>query len=77
MTNTQTALTVEEAIEHIFETSLNPRTAGPLIRKNLQTGLINEYKIRFSVSANGDITCKTTVVCCPPSKLLGKQTELR
>ena len=67
---------IEDALIAIHETVLNPEIAAPLIRKNLDRGLTNEYIFRFYKSTNHGVVCEAQMTPCAKPKLLGKYTHL-
>ena len=67
---------IEDALITLHETALNPEIAAPLIRKNLERGLVNEYTFRFYKSAEHGVVCEAEVTTCAKPKFLGKYTHL-
>ena len=71
MTDNSDIITLEDALVNIHERVLNPEIAGPLIRKNLEQGLQNQYEFRF-YKKDGGIVCESKVLTSAAPKFLGK-----
>ena len=76
MQDAEEIYSIEDALITLHETALNPEIAAPLIRKNIERGLVNEYTFRFYKSAEYGIVCEAYVTTCAKPKFLGEYINL-